>query len=269
MDTDDIRQRERDERATYHSVGSAGGRSAADDEELVIPEATVERYSGSANGIPPRFPLEQMVAWSAPLAGRRVLEICGHTGEHGTILARLGAVVDTVDIAEALVRTAHRRAVVNRVEGRLRPTVMSIHDLGFADNTFDVVFGEGALHHLVLRAARAEIHRVLRPGGTAVFAEPVVLHPLLRVLLPLVPVPVSKESAGERQLQQGDLDEFCEPFSSREFAFYRLFSRLERLAPGQLRRLAALDAWLLRHVSALGRLSGICVMRLTKGRERS
>jgi SAM-dependent methyltransferase len=265
MSTDDIRQRERDERATYHTVGSEGGRSAADDQELRLPDATIERYRQSATGVPPRFPLEQMVAWSAPLTGRRVLEICGHTGEHGAILARLGAVVDTVDIAEALVRTAQRRAAINGVEGRLRPAVMSIHDLGFATDTFDVVFGEGALHHLDLAAARSEIHRVLRPGGIGVFAEPIVLNPLLRFLRPLVPVPVARESSGERQLQQQDLDQFCQPFPSREFAYYRLFSRLERIAPGQLRRLASLDAWLLHQCAPLRRLSGICVMRLTKG----
>jgi SAM-dependent methyltransferase len=205
-----------------------------------------------------------MVAWSSPLAGRRVLEICGHTGEHGAILARLGAVVDTVDIAEPLVRTARRRVAVNGIEGRLRPAVMSIHALGFADSTFDVAFGEGALHHLDLAAARGEIHRVLKPGGIGVFAEPVVLNPLLRLLRPFVPVPVGKESAGERQLRQEDVDQFCEPFAARAFVYYRLFGRLVRVMPGQEGRLASLDAWLLSRVPALGRLSGICVMRVTK-----
>jgi SAM-dependent methyltransferase len=44
-------------------------------------------------------------------------------------------------------------------------------DLPFDDASFDIVLGHAVLHHLPdLRAAFAEFRRVLRPGGTVLFA---------------------------------------------------------------------------------------------------
>jgi SAM-dependent methyltransferase len=45
----------------------------------------------------------------------------------------------------------------------------SVLDLPFADNSFDMVFSHGVLHHVPeIRQAEREIHRVLRPGGELV-----------------------------------------------------------------------------------------------------
>jgi SAM-dependent methyltransferase len=45
----------------------------------------------------------------------------------------------------------------------------SLLDLPFADDTFDMVFSHGVLHHVPdITQAQKEIHRVLRPGGELV-----------------------------------------------------------------------------------------------------
>ena len=45
----------------------------------------------------------------------------------------------------------------------------SVLDLPFADDTFDMVFSHGVLHHVPdIKQAQSEIHRVLRPGGELV-----------------------------------------------------------------------------------------------------
>jgi ubiquinone/menaquinone biosynthesis C-methylase UbiE len=42
-------------------------------------------------------------------------------------------------------------------------------DLPFADDSFDMVFSHGGLHHVPeIKQAQSEIHRVLRPGGELV-----------------------------------------------------------------------------------------------------
>ena len=42
-------------------------------------------------------------------------------------------------------------------------------DLPFADDSFDVVFSHGVLHHVPeIKQAQSEIHRVLHPGGELV-----------------------------------------------------------------------------------------------------
>jgi SAM-dependent methyltransferase len=51
----------------------------------------------------------------------------------------------------------------------------------FAEDSFDIVIGASILHHLELDRALAEIRRVLRPGGRAVFVEPLAHNPLMRL----------------------------------------------------------------------------------------
>lgn len=52
--------------------------------------------------------------------------------------------------------------------------VASIHESGFPDASFDVVYIFGGLHHVIpiQREVMAEVHRVLRLGGHFCFVEP-------------------------------------------------------------------------------------------------
>ncbi|MBI4939374.1 MAG: class I SAM-dependent methyltransferase [Actinobacteria bacterium] len=58
---------------------------------------------------------------------------------------------------------------------KVQAVVASIEDMPFADSEFDVVVALGVLEYANCRGALREVHRVLRPGGTAVVT---MLNPL-------------------------------------------------------------------------------------------
>jgi SAM-dependent methyltransferase len=65
--------------------------------------------------------------------------------------------------------------------------VMDCHRLALAEESLDVVVGRAILHHLDFDTAIREIRRVLKPGGHAVFIEPLRDNPagkLVRLLTP-------------------------------------------------------------------------------------
>jgi SAM-dependent methyltransferase len=65
--------------------------------------------------------------------------------------------------------------------------LMDAHNLEFADNTFDLVYGVAILHHLRFEKACEEIARVLKPGGQLLFVEPLRLNPVARIVRALTP----------------------------------------------------------------------------------
>jgi SAM-dependent methyltransferase len=56
---------------------------------------------------------------------------------------------------------------------------MNAEQLEFQDATFDLIFGSGIIHHLDVARAYSELHRVLKPGGSAVFVEPLGHNPFI------------------------------------------------------------------------------------------
>lgn len=81
---------------------------------------------------------------------------------------------DDLERVEGLTRSS---GAGDRIEFRLADPYAT----PFADDSFDIVIGASILHHLELDRALAEIRRVLRPGGRAVFVEPLARNPLMRI----------------------------------------------------------------------------------------
>ena len=61
------------------------------------------------------------------------------------------------------------------------------HATHFEDNTFDFIVGRSILHHLDWEKAIQEIHRILKPGGTVVFSEPLGDNPMAKLFRRLTP----------------------------------------------------------------------------------
>lgn len=122
-------------------------------------------------------------------AGLEVLDYgCGR-GDDAIALVRRGAVhVTGFDVSEAEVEHARAAAAAAGVADRTTFLVADAHATGFADGAFDLVRGNSVLHHLDLEPALRELRRILRPGGRAVFVEPLAHNPLLRLGRALTPM---------------------------------------------------------------------------------
>jgi SAM-dependent methyltransferase len=101
-------------------------------------------------------------------AGRKVLEVGLGLGADSEQIIRRGGHWTGIDLTEES---------VDRVRTRLQlrglaydgVTQGSVLELPFADDSFDIVFSHGVLHHVPdIARAQSELARVLRPGGEAV-----------------------------------------------------------------------------------------------------
>jgi ubiquinone/menaquinone biosynthesis C-methylase UbiE len=111
--------------------------------------------------------------WHIPIAadfksarGLRVLEIGCGLGTDGAQFAEAGADYTGVDLTEAAVELARKRFETFGTPGKFETA--DAEQLQFEDNSFDLVYSHGVLHHTPDTAkAIREVHRVLRPGGRA------------------------------------------------------------------------------------------------------
>jgi len=103
-------------------------------------------------------------------ANGRVLEVAPGPGYLAIEMARLGAYVTGLDISRTFVEIAtdaarHAGVAVDFQRG-------DVAEMPFANGSFDLVVCQAAFKNFTLpRSALAEMHRVLRAGGTAVIQD--------------------------------------------------------------------------------------------------
>jgi ubiquinone/menaquinone biosynthesis C-methylase UbiE len=95
-----------------------------------------------------------------------LLEIGCGIGVDSIELARCGFRVTGIDLTQAAIDIAKQHAAHRQVEIAFQRG--NAEALEFSDNAFDAVYSFGVLHHTPnMRRAISEVHRVLKPGGTA------------------------------------------------------------------------------------------------------
>jgi SAM-dependent methyltransferase len=234
---------------------------------LVADERNVARYLNPP--LETAFPLEYSYALLGDMTGKTVVDFGCGSGENSLLLARHGGRVLGVDISESLLQLARRRMDVNGLAGRAQFVVGSAHDLPISDGSVDVVLGIAILHHLDLMATAREVHRILKPGGFAIFQEPVRDSKVVRGIRRLIPYKAPDVSPFERPLTTPELKAFAAGFRVLAWRAFSLpFVNLAQVAFPLKRRLVfsayALDRAVLTRIPALAPFGGIRVIALAK-----
>jgi SAM-dependent methyltransferase len=110
---------------------------------------------------------------------RKVLDFACGTGWTSEWLNRFGYDVYGFDVDAAAIDMASLRPSLDkRIDPtRFHATVADGHKINFADETFGHIFCFDSLHHMQdYRSVFLEMHRVLVPGGRAIFIEPGSRH---------------------------------------------------------------------------------------------
>jgi ubiquinone/menaquinone biosynthesis C-methylase UbiE len=95
------------------------------------------------------------------------------------------------------------------------------HAMPFPDESFDLVVGRAILHHLEWKLALQEIRRVLRPGGCAVFIEPLADNPFAKILRSLTP---RARTLDEKPLSKSDIQYANKFFGGASHLYFNLIS---------------------------------------------
>lgn len=198
-------------------------------------------------------------------AGKKVLEYGCFTGTLALDLARRGATVTGIDVSTTAIDVARKQAAAEGLADKTSFEVMNAEELTFAPDTFDRVCGRSILHHLELPKALEEIRRVLKPGGRAVFYEPLGYNPLINLYRRLTP---QMRSPNERPLCSEDLGMLHSFFPEVDIRYFHLTSLAAVVLhhrPGftkLLRSLEAVDRALLT-TPLMRRLAWIAVITLS------
>ena len=193
---------------------------------------------------------------------KRLLEYgCGTGGFSQRLAGSFGEVVG-IDISDVGIRLAGEKAAEAGLDNA-KYEVMDAENMTFPDDHFDLVVGEGILHHLELDKCYAEISRVLKPGGKAVFMEPLGHNPAIILFRRATP---SMRTDDEHPLMKRDLDLARRYFDNVRVEYHHLtsfaslpFVRTPLFRP-MVKFLDVVDRGLFKVIPPLGLLSWYAIM---------
>ena len=147
---------------------------------------------------------------------------CG-TGERAAQLDLLYGPksVTGIDISEEAVRSANEKILVK--DSTLRFLVDNCENTSLPSSSFDLIYGNGIIHHLNTEKSIVELKRLLRPKGVIAFYEPLGTNPLINLYRKLTP---HSRTTDEHPLLPSDLKLLERQFPNSEFTFYGFFTLL-------------------------------------------
>ncbi|MDY7227022.1 class I SAM-dependent methyltransferase [Hyalangium rubrum] len=188
--------------------------------------AVLRRYAGK---LQPWFHKEFRFQQMGDLRGKHVLDVGCGDGINAILLASRGARVTGIDISPQSIRLATERARLSGVEDRVSFLCSPLELAKFPDNHFDVIWGDGILHHLIseLGLVLDQLEHWAKPGAQLVFSEPLSLNPLLRKLRAHIPIHEGA-TPDERPLQEGELELLMSRLPGLKLRHFALLSWFNR-----------------------------------------
>lgn len=232
---------------------------------LVLSQREIDRYAGvRQNTIHSK---EFCFHLAGNLQGKRVLEICCGNGTDTALLAKLGAHVCAYDISPEAISLTLKRAEANGVGDRVEAVTCGDLMEAFAGQTFDVIVGFAALHHLPLEQLGEQLSSRLNPGGVAVFQEPVVNSKALDKFRRMIPYRVVEITEDEEPMNDTSIGALAKHFAKIERREFECVSRIYPLIPFRWGRnfLFGVDRALM-HLPFLRRFASVVCFGLYKAK---
>ena len=222
------------------------------------PVPTLQRFEQYRNRSPWR---RAMFEFLGPLEDRIILDVgCGYNPTPIYFALAGARKVYACDVSPNAVNSVRQMAEITGVADRVNAFVSPAERLPLERESVDLIHGEAVLHHVQLRAAAAELARVLRKNGRAVFKDPLGQNPLLEFARDHLPYRWKKAAKGtDRPLKFAELACFRPHFRAYAYRGFGLASMLGLMVYGRgsdskLRRAVdALDSFLLDTMPGLQR----------------
>lgn len=188
--------------------------------------ATIKRYGELRRR---RFSKEFRFRVMGSLKGKSVLDVGCGDGENAMNFAKLGARVTGIDISPKAIELARKRAAVNDVTSLTSFVCSPLETVGFPERSFDVIWGDAVLHHLIpdLENVMQRLVRWAKPGAMVIFAEPMNLSPWLRKLRLMLPISTDA-TPDERPLEQSEVAIIRRHLPDLRMRHFSLLDRLNR-----------------------------------------
>ena len=126
-----------------------------------------------------------------------------------------------IDISEVSINKAKER--IKELKGKVDFYVDNCEKTQFDNNSFDIVYGSGILHHLKIDECLNEIHRILKPNGSLLFIEPLGTNPIINLYRKLTP---KSRSIDEHPFMNKDFEYIDNKFINMKIKYYGFLTLL-------------------------------------------
>jgi 2-polyprenyl-3-methyl-5-hydroxy-6-metoxy-1,4-benzoquinol methylase len=207
---------------------------------------------------------------------QRLLDFGCGLGHASMCYAHIGYRVSGFDVCEENLDECRRKAARYGFSEHTDFSVQAAESLDYPDQSFDVVAGLDILHHVEVDSALREAHRVLKPGGIAVFREFVEVPVFDAVrssalgtrLVSNAPSLDEHRTEDEHKLTREQMAIVTSVFPNAEVIRFNLLSRFRRFLPNKHperpSKIERLDQWVFRLLPFAQVFGGDVVMVLRK-----